>query len=164
MKGSRKPVELEILQGSPGRRPIPDVPKPPISDDDVTPPTHLDVYGLEEWERVVYSLHNMKIFSGIDQKSLAAYCESYSIWRHASEELHKIAQEHGQLAALEETTPKGFKIQHHLIGIANVAKRDMVSIATNLGMTAIGRTKLGVKPEKGKGNFYGLVGVVGGKK
>jgi P27 family predicted phage terminase small subunit len=157
-------VELELLQGNPSKHPIKDVPKPPISDDDVIPPTHLDAYGNEEWERVVYSLHNMKIFSGIDRNSLAAYCESYSIWRHATEELHQIAQKDGSLAALEELTPKGFKIQHHLIGIANVAKRDMVSIATNLGMTAIGRTKLGVKPERGKSKYQGLVGIAGGKR
>jgi P27 family predicted phage terminase small subunit len=165
MRGSRKPIELEILQGCPGKSPLPEgIPKPPISDEDIIPPYYLDKYGLEEWDRVVGPLHAMKIFSGIDRQSLAAYCESYSTWRKATDELHRIAEAQGNLAALEEKTGNGIMVQHHLIGVANTAKNDMVKIATNLGMTAIGRTKLGVKPEKGKSKFSGLVGVQGGRK
>jgi P27 family predicted phage terminase small subunit len=140
------------------------IPKPPILDEDVIPPDYLDAYGLEEWNRVVGPLHAMKIFSGVDRQSLWAYCESYSTFRKATDELHRLAATQGNLAALEEVSFNGIKIQHHLIGVANTAKNDMVKIATNLGMTAIGRTKLGVKPEKGKSKFNGLVGVVGGKK
>lgn len=159
-QGRRKPVELEILEGNPSHRPIPEVPQAPIREEDIIPPPFLDEYALLEWNRVVNDLHTMKVFAGIDQQSLAAYCISYSRWRHAEEELQIVAQRDGVKDSLVQSA-----YPHVLIGIANTAMTHMIKIAGEFGMTCLSRTKLGVKSEKKeKSKFAGLVGINGGGK
>ncbi len=163
-QGRRKPVELEILEGNPGKRPIPVIPQAPFADTDTIPPDYLtDPYALAEWNRVVPELHIMKVFSGIDQHSLSAYCLAYSRWRKAEEEIQKVFNTQGQFKSLVAESQTGNDVESPLVKIARAERADMVKLAESLGMTCMGRTKLGVKPERGvKSKFAGLVGLNGG--
>ena len=164
-QGRRKPVELEILQGNPTHRPIPIIPQAPFADTDTIPPDYLvDPYALAEWNRVVPELHTMKVFSGIDQHSLTAYCLAYSRWRKAEEEIQKVYDSQGQFKSLVAESQTGKDVESLLIKIARAERQDMVKLAESLGMTCMGRTKLGVKVDRGvKSKFAGLVGLNGGK-
>ena len=165
-QGRRKPVELEILQGNPTHRPIPIIPQAPFADTDTIPPDYLtDPYALAEWNRVVKELHIMKVFSGIDQHSLSAYCLAYSRWRKAEEEIEKVCKLQGQFKSLVAESQTGNDVESLLVKIARAERADMVKLAESLGMTCMGRTKLGVKVERGvKSKFSGLVGMNGGGK
>lgn len=159
MRG-RKPTPnvIKFKTGNPGRRPLKDEPIPPASDIP-SPPSHLDQYGLSEWNRVCFGLHAMGVLYGVDVATLAAYCSSYSRWRHAEEELQvRAGKANSPLAALIDKTSNGNVIQNCLIGVANKAAADMVRYASELGMTPSARARLGVDPEKAKNSkFHGLI-------
>ena len=159
-----KPTNLKILEGNPGKRRLPiNEPQPPMDLPD--PPEHLDAYALEEWERIAEGLNVMGILSSVDQNALAAYCSAYSRWRSAEEELAKLAEKGGRIAALVQKTISGNWIQNPLIGISNQPAVDMVRFATEFGMTPSARARLGVDPgKKNKSKFSGLIGANGGKK
>ena len=163
MGRKRKPTQLVILEGNPGKKKIRNqISGPPTGD--MVPPSHLDLYAVEEWNRVADGLNVMGILSEIDQSALAAYCMAYSRWRKAEEELAKLEQKGGAIAALVQKTVSGNWIQQPLIGIANKAAGDMVRYASEFGMTPSARARLAVDPGRGKGSkFDGLINAKGKK-
>ena len=160
-KGGRKPTPniIKFKTGNPGRRKLKEEPIPPAGDIP-RPPVHLDTYGRREWKRVANGLYAMGVLNQIDQQTLAAYCGAYSRWRHAEEELKKLAKgKGGDIAALVQKTIMGNWIQQPLIGISNRAAGDMVKYAGEFGLTPSARARLAVDPGKGKeSKFSGLIG------
>ena len=162
MARKNKPTALKVLEGNPGRRKILKDPKPP---DDGIPeaPNHLDKYGMEEWERIARGLYYMGVLAEIDQSTLGAYCSAYARWRHAEEELSKLAAKSGDIAALVQKTTSGNWIQQPLIGIANKAAGDMMRYAGEFGLTPSARARLAIDPDRKESKFKGLIGAQGGK-
>jgi len=162
MGRKNKPTNLKILEGNPGKRRIKSEPQPPACLPE--PPSHLDAYALEEWNRVAEGLNAMRIFTIVDCAALAAYCGAYSRWRTAEEQIkRRIEKANGDLlAGLIDKTSNGNIIQNCLIGIANKAAADMVRYASEFGMTPSARARLGVEAQKPKSKFEGLIG--GNKK
>jgi P27 family predicted phage terminase small subunit len=123
------------------------------------PPPHLDSYALDEWYRVAEGLNTMGVLDAIDMGSFAAYCCAYSRWCHAEEELAKLRIEGGEIATLIIKTKQGNYIQQPLIGISNVAARDMLKYAAEFGLTPSARARLGVDSGKTKkSKFNNLIG------
>ncbi len=164
----RKPIPnvIKFKTGNPGKRPLkkePTLPDTGIPD----PPVHLDAYAREEWGRIADGLHAMGVLHQIDQQVLAAYCDSYSRWRHAVEAMRARVEKAGgdQLAALIDKTSNGNIVQNPLIGIANKAAGDMVRYAAEFGLTPAARARLAIDPAKNPGSkFDGLIGAKVGKK
>jgi P27 family predicted phage terminase small subunit len=134
-----KPTNLRLLQGAPPRRGEGAEPIPPPSDQPKAPPW-LNSYALEEWERLADDLYGMGILTGVDQTMLAAYCMAYARWRQAEEDLQVMADAdpltHGALLKTKE----GNAIQNPLVGVANVARRDMARLAAEFGLSPSSRT------------------------
>lgn len=159
MKRGRKnkPTRLKVLEGNPGKKRLPKNEPTPTDTSKPTPPSHLDKYGLDEWNRVCDGLHAMGVLFKIDMAILAAYCVSYSRWKHAEEELNKTRKK-SEKNALIVTTAKGNIIPHPLVGVSNTAARDVLRYAAQLGITPSARASLGVTPKKGeKSKFAGLI-------
>ena len=156
----RLPTPSNILkltgQGgrSPGRRLLKEEPQPP--DEIPMPPLFLDDYAIEEWDKVWEGLYAMKTLYAIDDKILAAYCDSVSLWRRCNEAL-KIQALENPKKALVETTFNGNLIQNILVGMSNVAKRDVVKYAALLGIGASARAQLGKVPDGKKSKYKGLI-------
>jgi P27 family predicted phage terminase small subunit len=152
-----KPTTLKLLEGNPGKKPLPQgEPQPP--GDLPPPPCFLDGYALEEWERISEGLNIMGVLTTVDQNALAAYCSAYSRFRHAEEQLN-ILTEKDALAGMIIKTAQGNYIQQPLIGIANKAALNMVKFAAEFGITPSARARLGIKPQSGrKSKFEGLIG------
>ena len=160
MGRQKKPAALKVLEGNPGKKRIPTEPIPPVGMP--TLPEFLDEYAKTEWDRIVDGLYAMKVLAEIDQQVLAAYCTAYSRWRHAEEELQALVINGGVIAGLVHKTISGNYIQQPLIGIANKAAADMVRYASEFGIGAAARAKLGV--DSGKGKESKFTGLIGGKK
>lgn len=99
------------------------------------PPSFLDAYAREEWQRLAPDLHTDGRLTVRDSGAFAAYCSSYSRWRKAEEEC---ANE-----GLTIATKNGNIIQNPKVGIANAARRDMVRIAAEFGLTPSASARLG---------------------
>lgn len=153
---NRTPANLRQLEGNPGKRPIPKTIKPPKVMPE--PPSHLDAYAMEEWNRLVAGLFALGVLTSIDQAAFAAYCDTYSQWRHVTEELNKL-KKRGGTAALMMITTNGNWIQNPLIGIASNAKRDMMKFAAEFGLTPVARSRISSGAEGPEdGEFEGLIG------
>ena len=158
----RKPTPSNVLSltgrrkgRDSGNRPLKEEPIPP--DEMPTPPLFLDDYAVEEWNKVCGGLYAMKTLYAIDDKILAAYCDSVSLWRKCNEQLKIIALTN-PLDALVEKTINGNLIQNVLIGMTNVAKRDVIKYASLLGIGAAARASLGKDPGKlPKSKYHGLI-------
>jgi P27 family predicted phage terminase small subunit len=161
-RGARaKPTSIKIIEGNRGHRPLtqnlldpgPDMPEPPA---------HLDNYAREAWERYAPGLLAMRVLSRVDETIFASFCVSYSRWRHAEEELNKLAESMGTpIVKLVTKTTGGNYIQNVLVGISNRAMKNMQSFANELGMTPSARAHLdlhGVGHQQ-RGKFDGLIGV-----
>jgi len=143
-----QPTNILLLKGNPGKRPLNDTEPMPPDTSIPDPPSFLDKYAKEEWFEVCHSLHAMGTLTKIDKAVLAAYCDSYSLWRRCNEQLLKIKD---PLKAITDTSSGGNSYHSVLVGTANTAKRETIQYADKLGMSAGARRSLGRVSEGGKG-------------
>jgi P27 family predicted phage terminase small subunit len=134
MAGRRpKPTRTKQIQGNPGRRPLNER-EPKIAPNIPDCPEHLDLVAREEWARITPELHGMRILSRIDRAALAAYCQAWSRWVDAEDNLRKF----GTIIK----TPKGYPIQNPYLAIANTAIDTMRRFLVEFGMTPSSRSRI----------------------
>lgn len=150
MSGKHKPTKLKVLEGNPGHRPLPENELQPPTEL-VEPPSHLDEYALEEWDRVTPGLEAMGVLYALDIQILAAYCDSFSMWKKANDKINELG--------IEITTDSGYLTQSPYIGIANKAKIDMLKFASEFGLSPSVRARLSFDIGKNKeSKWAGLLG------
>ena len=137
MRGRKpKPTALKVLEGNPGKRPLPtDEPRP----DGGLPrcPPHLKGEARREWRRMGRRLAECGILTSIDASILCLYCVAWG--RHVEAEGH--VQELGEIVR----SPSGFPIANPWLSVANRAADDMRKALVELGMTPSSRTRLHVQ-------------------
>lgn len=132
----RKPTVLKVLEGNPGKRPLPKgEPKPIPKAPDC--PSVLDREGRKEWRRIVAELEPLGLLTRIDMAALAGYCMAYSRWVGAENMIRK----HGMLVK----SPNGYPMQSPYLAIANKAIDQMKAFLTEFGMTPASRSRIDLK-------------------
>lgn len=134
------PNALRLLQGGRAREVVAPVVEKPI--EIPKPPVFLKGYALDEWDRVIEELYSIGLYRDIDQNALAAYCMAYKRWRTAEEDLDKLADNDSVTHAAMIRTTNGNAVQNPLLGVASAARRDMMRIAAEFGMTPSARTTI----------------------
>jgi P27 family predicted phage terminase small subunit len=79
----------------------------------LAPPTYLDDYAADEWQRTWESLWDAGIVTHVDVGALAIYCQAHARWRRAEEAIQEIAKEAIQRTAVScwsRPTATSFKI------------------------------------------------------
>lgn len=152
-----KPAHLKLLEGNPGKGPIPNEPRPDACELPEAP-AFLTADARKEWDHVASQLHRMGLLTEIDVASLAAYCQAYGRWLTAERAIAAMAERDQLTGALMIKTTKGNAIQNPLIGTSNKAASDMVKYAAEFGLTPSARARIGYDslPKK-KSKFDGLV-------
>ena len=101
MPRKRKPTKLRLLEGNPGKRPLPQEPDyPSIADDE--PPEWLGEEGRTEWARVLDLVRSVGLYTGVDRAILASYCLT---WEQMVEAQEKV-REQGTVIYTESGEPK----------------------------------------------------------
>lgn len=133
-----KPVALKVLEGNPGKRRLPNGPKPqPLAP---TCPAWLAAEARREWRRLAPELERLGLLTRIDRAALAAYCQAYARWRQAEEVL--------QCEGLTFTTGKGYVGSRPEIGIANKAMAIIKGFCGEFGLTPSSRGRMNLpEPE-----------------
>lgn len=156
-----KPAELRIIEGNPGKRPIPETIAAPRPSNPPGPPAHLTVEAKTEWRRQASALHKIGLLTGLDRGTFAAYCQAYGDWVVAQKALNDLRKKGGAGAFLSKTSNNNV-IQNPLVGIANTARRDMMKFAAEFGLTPSARTQISANdpktpstPGRGTGRFFG---------
>jgi P27 family predicted phage terminase small subunit len=150
MRGRKPlPTNLKLITGNPGKQRLPKgEPQAEICIPD--PPACLDAYAMEEWARITPVLLALGLISELTMPAVVAYCDSFSDWRTATEELSKMKTEDGAAAALVS----------RLKVVARGAREAMVKFATEFGGTEAAKARLAIDPGRGAkgGRFSGLIG------
>ena len=145
-----KPTRLKLLEGNPGRRPLPkDEPAPKAK---IPPcPKHLGKVGRKEWRRVTKELATLGLLTGLDRATLASYCKAWERWIEAETALEadsmtvEMDGKTVQMAGLVIVTDKGNMVQSPFVGIANKAMELMNKAAAEFGMTPSARTRVSTR-------------------
>ena len=159
IRGTRpKPAHLKILEGNPGKRRIPNEPRPFCDKIPEAPPFLIGV-SRGEWDRIAPQLYIMGMLTNLDVGPFAAYCQAYGRYVAAELAISEAAAADLLTKGLMIKTTNGNAIQNPLVGIANKAARDMVRYASEFGLTPSARARLALAPQSPKpSRFDGLVG------
>ncbi len=137
------PTHLKLLRGNPGHQVLnKNEPQPALDDKPPEAPAFLTGYAADEWYRVCEELYRLKLLTSVDINPLAAYCQSYCIWRTAVETLKTISERDPQTKGLLIKSATGTILQNPLVLTARQAANDMVRHASEFGLTPVARTRL----------------------
>ena len=154
-----KPTALKAISGNPGKRPLNNnEPKPSGIP---SCPAFLDSSAKKEWKRVSKELIEIGILTSVDRSILASYCDAYSRWAQATEELNELRKAKGK-SVLVVGTKTGYPMQNPLIGIINTAADQMRKFGAELGLSPSSRTRLSVdQPSKEQDQFAAFMAASG---
>jgi P27 family predicted phage terminase small subunit len=129
------PTALKLVNGNPGRRPLPkNEPKPPVSCP--APPEWLSDLARAEWMRVGPRLEEVGLMTDIDVGVLAAYCTAWA------DMVVAIDKQTGKSTVIK--THNGNWIQSPFVSMIRQARADMVRYAAEMGMTPASRAGLDI--------------------
>lgn len=136
MSNRPTPTALKILQGNPGKRPLNKTePKPPSGIPQC--PSHLNEEARREWRRISRELLSAGLLTRVDRAALAAYCQTWSRWVEAEQQLSKLGEN-----ALVVKARSGYPMPNPYIGIANKALELMKGFLIEFGLTPSSRSGL----------------------
>src|ERR1700686_3690928 len=127
MRGRKpKPTKLKLLQGNPGKRPLPEN-EAKLEASLPEPPEIIRGAALVEWNFIVPLLHGAGLLTKIDGRALGAYCQTYARWCKAENYLEK----HGTVIKSD----KGQPMMSPYLKVANVALQQWTRMLAEFGMT-----------------------------
>lgn len=140
MRGRKpKPIAMKKLAGNPGKRPLGDVPQPPVPDYTPYVPRHLNEAAKREWRRMVKLLMELNLYTEVDRAALAMYCQAWGRWVEAE---RKLAEADNGLVLISCNT--GNLYQNPWLHVANRAWEQMRKILAEFGLTPSSRSRLAI--------------------
>lgn len=148
----RKPTKLKILEGNPGKRPLP-VAEPEGRPLASAPAKYrLGKVGRDKWEHLVSDACWGQWVTEADADALGLYCVNFERFTEAES---KIA-EFGPVVRGNN----GFPVQSVWLAVSNKAQDHMHKIAQQFGGTPASRSKVTLeKLKSGESKFAGLIAV-----
>ena len=142
-----KPTHLKVLEGNPGKRPLPrNEPKPrPVSP---KRPAWLTGEARREWERLVPELSRLGLLTIVDGAALAGYCQSWADYVGAV----KLLKAKGKTFE----SPNGYVQQRPEVSIAQKSLQLVKAFCAEFGLTPSSRGRLSLPGEKDD-DFDGLL-------
>jgi len=134
MRG-RKPTPTadKILAGNPGGRPL-NTAEPELSRADDRPPAYLSPAAKRHWRGLAPELIERGVLKTADRETLAAYCTAVAKWIQAEKEIGN----HG----MTQTNDKGMLLVSPWVRISDMSVKQMVKLASELGITPASRTRV----------------------
>jgi P27 family predicted phage terminase small subunit len=129
-----KPTALKVKQGNPGKRALNKAEPRVAGEGAIRPPAHLGDAARAEWARPRKKLAPVGLLTALDTGVLAAYCQAYTRWVEAEEQLSRF----GPVVK----TKNGNLVQNPYLAVANRAMEQMLVYARELGMTPSARSRI----------------------
>ncbi len=154
----RKPKTAEQKRrvGNPGKRPIngnepePGPGPPPM-------PGHLTEVGRETWAWLVGELEEMRVLARCDVAILAMYCNAWSDYVAAREEIASVG-----VGGFVLTGGAGGGYINPMMNVAAMREKQLHQCVGELGLSGVARARLNVGPpaktDDGKDKFFRVVG------
>ena len=133
-----KPTVLKVLEGNPGKRPLPkNEPTPaPLMPDC---PDWLDAEAKKFWHKYGPKLHALGLLTEVDGPAFDVVCQRYSLWVKCEKRLKK--------KGLISKSQSGYEQQRPEVSIAKQALADVRVFLAEFGMTPSSRRRMSV-PEQ----------------
>jgi len=145
----KKPTELKILEGNPGKRPI-DINEVKPEKGIPTCPKWLHKYAKQEWNELAEKLKKLGLLTEIDKAAFAGYCQSYARWRESEEFLETVE--------MVKETESGYLQQSPYVSISHKNLQLMGTYLSKFGLSPSDRAGLVIdKGSEEKGGFEGLL-------
>ena len=145
-----KPTKLKLLEGNPGKRPLPKdefTPEPSCK-----PPKELNNLEMELWNYYAVQLDNAGLLSKMDQSTLANFCRAQARIKEISRILND--KETKMLISYTESAPNGTEKPIVKLNPLVIEQRLLIAqvkqMAPDFGMTPRGRVGLSVQPTEKK--------------
>lgn len=160
---AKKPTKMKVLEGNPGKRPLPK--NEPDPEPVLMPcPVFIKGAGRREWNRLTPELYNLGLLTQIDQAALAAYCSSYELWLRAERELARIQRSYSAMLKIRKKNPNiklpsngmvsqtsnGNCIMEPLLSVRKQALEQMHKFLIEFGMTPAARSRITVNIQEAK--------------
>lgn len=143
-----KPLQLKIIDGNPGKRPMNlDQPMPATAPQLPKPPTHLDSLAKRIWRQTAVELYRLGLLTRLDEGVLAIHCDARSTFLQAARRIRLRTATQKKAGDAEPNgavirTSNGNTIQHPDVGIKNQAAKLAMSSGAELGLSPSSRTRL----------------------
>jgi len=118
---------------------------------------HLSDDAKAEWARISQELFHLKLLTNLDLGILAAYCESWSTWKHAVEMINRMAITDPNSKGLLWNR-NGLPEPNPVVLQAQRAADAMVRYAVEFGMSPSARARLTGDFDPPPSKFDGLIG------
>lgn len=138
------PTEIKRLMGNPGKRRLPapgEEPEPEYVSELPPPPDWMGEYGQKEWERVGPILMELRLLTGSDLLSFAAYCANVDLMIESMLDIQK-----------NGTTIRGARGDVRNPALASFAQAvtALRALATEFGMTPSSRARMRLPGDDGE--------------
>lgn len=135
----RKPTHLKLLDGNPGKRPLPEnEPKPmPIRPD---MPKWLNKHGKKMWEELAEELERLRLLTRIDGQAFAAACQNWGIFV----DCELFFKKSGRVMTIQRTDKNGNDLGEYSqarpeVAISNSALKLFKGFCAEFGLTPSSR-------------------------
>lgn len=143
-----------------GRRPVPNVIKmlrgtdqpcrinkkePKPKSDNIAMPAGMSKQAQKHWDLVSKQLKEAGILTNLDVHALEIYCESYALWKDATDKINT----HGAVVKGNN----GFPVRSPYLMVAQRGFDQMRTMLTEFGMTPSSRTRVNSTDEKSDNPF-----------
>lgn len=135
MTAGRKPVPtaLKLIKGtSQPCRENKKEPKPKA--DNIRKPSDLSPLAKKQWELVCKQLEEAQIMTNLDVQALVMYCETYAIWKDATDKISS----HGAVVKGKD----GYPTRSPYLMVAQKSFEQIKTMLTEFGMTPSSRTRV----------------------
>lgn len=139
-----KPTALKVLEGNPGKRPLPqNEPKPkPLAP---KRPAWLTGEGKKMWERLSPELERLGLLTVIDGETFAAMCARWKTFVECERYLKKNGLTHIYINTLGAKN----ELERPQVKIGQKALDQFKAFCTEFGLTPSSRTRIEVAPPEG---------------
>ena len=123
------------------------------------PPAFLTEYAKTEWRRLAPKLYDLGLLTHIDRGAFAAYCEAWSTFKQANQEINHAPELVVPVGMKKTITRKkgGEVVETHTVGaltthpwlwVRNQAMQQMHKFLVEFGLTPMSRSRLDLRTPK----------------
>ena len=136
MRGRKpQPTALRVLRGNPRKHALNADEPTPTALENPPPPDWLGTEAQAEWLRLAPILGRLGLVTETDTNALAAYCEAWATWKHATQQIRKWGM---VLKTKDSDIPK----VSPYVKIAHNALLQMRGLLLEFGMTPSSRARM----------------------
>ena len=134
------PVNLKLIQGNPGHRPINLSTFSPAAAIPRCPAT-LKGEAKKEWRRITEELHRYRMIANVDRGLLTMLCTTWARFVEAEQMIEKAASLSGG-SGLFVKTPNNFPVQSPWLAVSNKAIETYKALCAEFGLSPASRVRV----------------------